>query len=57
MHDPAGCNLQMMRNLLIIYEALFNKPNFKRARAGKAKRNEMLKFERVALWLRIGLSC
>lgn len=27
------------------------------ARAGKAKRNEMLKFERVALWLRIGLSC
>lgn len=36
MHDPAGCNLQMMRNLLIIYEALFNKPNFKRAQTANS---------------------
>lgn len=31
MRDPVSCILQMMRNLLIIHEALFNKPNYRRA--------------------------
>lgn len=36
MRDPVRCNVQMMRNLLIIYEALFNKPNYKRAQTANS---------------------